>query len=95
LKESSIEARLVRGATRKGWLALKFVSPGNAGVPDRMLIGPDGHVIFVELKTESGKLSALQSAQIARLRKYRQDVRVLYGAKAVDDFLKEVSHSEV
>lgn len=90
MKESTIESRLVRGAYKLGWLALKFVSPGNAGVPDRMLIGPDGRVVFAELKTETGKLTALQSAQIARLRKYGQDVRVLYGMKDVNAFLKEI-----
>lgn len=78
MKESTIEARLVKGAKQAGWLIRKFVSPGNAGVPDRMLISPDGHLIFVELKTETGRLTALQSAQIAMLRRYKQDVRVLY-----------------
>lgn len=90
MRESGIEARLIKGATKAGWLALKFVSPGNAGVPDRMLISPEGNVIFAELKTESGKLTALQSAQIARLRKYKQDVRVLYGSDDVDVFLTEI-----
>ena len=28
----------------------KFVSPGYTGVPDRMILLPGGHVIFVELK---------------------------------------------
>jgi len=55
-----------------------------------MLISPEGHLIFVELKTETGRLTALQSAQIAMLRKYKQDVRVLYGRKDVEAFLTEI-----
>lgn len=90
MKESAIEARLVKGAKQAGWLIRKFVSPGNAGVPDRMLISPDGHLVFVELKTETGRLTALQSAQIAMLRRYKQDVRVLYGRKDVESFLAEI-----
>lgn len=41
-------------------LYLKFVSPGHAGVPDRMILTPSGHVIFVELKQEGKKLRPLQ-----------------------------------
>lgn len=29
---------------------VKFVSPGNTGVPDRMVLGPRGFVAFVEFK---------------------------------------------
>jgi len=35
VKESEIEARLVRGVKALGGVAYKFVSPGNVGVPDR------------------------------------------------------------
>lgn len=41
-------------------LYLKFVSPGHAGVPDRMILTPGGHVIFVELKQAGKKLRPLQ-----------------------------------
>lgn len=45
--------------------------------------------MFVELKTETGKLSALQEVQITRLRELGQDVRVLKGIQEVRDFLAE------
>lgn len=60
-------------------------------MPDRLVLGPLGRVIFVELKTETGRLSAVQSAQIAKLRRLGQDVRVLYGRKGVEDFIQEVA----
>ncbi|MGN8835400.1 VRR-NUC domain-containing protein [Mitsuokella jalaludinii] len=41
-------------------LYLKFVSPGHAGVPDRIILTPGGHVIFVELKQAGKKLRPLQ-----------------------------------
>ncbi len=95
MKESTIEGRLVRSAKQAGWLALKFVSPGNAGVPDRMLISPEGRIIFVELKTETGRLSKMQKAQIERLRRHGQDVRVLYGSGDVDALLREVMQIDI
>ena len=99
MKESTIESRLVKGAKDAGWIAFKFISPGNVGVPDRLLISPNGRIIFVELKTDTGKLTPLQKLQIIRLEKYGQDVRVFYGLKDVNAFLaeirEEVVHSDI
>lgn len=50
LRESVIERRLKREVSRRGGIAFKFVSPGMAGVPDRLILLPDGHMAFVELK---------------------------------------------
>ena len=69
MKESEIEARLVRGVKALGGVAYKFVSPGNVGVPDRLVVLPGGRVIFVELKAEGGRLSPMQRQQLARLRR--------------------------
>lgn len=91
MKESSVERKLVSGIKKLGGQAYKFVSPGNAGVPDRIVIMPYGRVYFVELKTDTGKLSPLQKVQIGRLQALGLDVRVLYGAEAVADFLEQMT----
>ena len=88
--EREIESFLVRKVREMGGTAYKFVSPGNTGVPDRMVVLPGGKIIFVELKSETGRLSALQKRQVERLKKLDCDVRVLYGKKQVDDFLEEL-----
>ena len=38
MKEKSLERILVRPVKQSGSIALKFVSPGMAGVPDRLLL---------------------------------------------------------
>lgn len=88
--EREVEKKLVDGVRRMGGRAYKFVSPGNDGVPDRIVVLPDTAPMFVELKTESGRLSRLQKVQITRLENLGQNVRVLYGAKDVENFLGEV-----
>jgi hypothetical protein len=93
VKESSIEKRLVQQVRPLGYEALKFISPGTDGVPDRIVVG-HGRVIFVELKTETGRLSAIQKVQIRRLRKLGQDVRVLYGMSEVADFLDQLKEGD-
>lgn len=88
MREKEIEKKLVVGIKRLGGRAYKFVSPGNAGVPDRIVILPDQKPIFVELKTESGKITELQKSQCKKLICLGQRVEVLYGEKEVDWFLE-------
>lgn len=88
--EKEIERRLVREVRRRGGLCYKFTSPGNPGVPDRIVILPTGEVIFVELKTEIGRLSNLQKWQREEMIKRGADVRVLKGWEKVKTFLEEV-----
>ena len=90
MKESVIERRLVQGIKKMGGLALKFISPGHAGVPDRLVLLPTGVAIFVELKTETGALSPLQIETHNKLRNLGFEVRTLYGKEYVDGFLEEV-----
>lgn len=88
--ESSIEKTLCELLRKHGALCLKFVSPGNPGVPDRIVMLPDGRVVFVELKAERGTLDSRQEWQIERLRNLGADVRVLWGADQVREFVEEV-----
>jgi len=88
--ESRIERALVRGIKRAGGWAIKLVSPGNAGVPDRLVLLPGGLVIFVELKQDTGRLSPLQQEMHTRLRELGMQVRTLYGMDQVHQFVEEV-----
>ena len=60
MREKTIEAKLVTAAKRLGGLALKFVSPGFDGVPDRLVLLPGGRLAFIELKAPGKKLRPLQ-----------------------------------
>ena len=72
--EKDIERKLVRLVERHGGLCLKWVCPGWAGVPDRIVLLPEGRVVFVELKRpKGGKLSELQKWWADRLRRLNFD----------------------
>lgn len=90
--EREIEKKLVDGVRKLGGRAYKFVSPGNDGVPDRIVVLPGRVPEFIELKTETGRLSSLQNVQIKRLKDLGQDVRVLYGLEDVKRFLEEMQN---
>lgn len=59
--EKDIEKSLCRMVGRHGGLCLKWVSPGRAGVPDRIILLPGRRILFVELKRpEGGNIGKLQ-----------------------------------
>ena len=88
--ESTLERRFVNMVRKSGGRAYKFVSPGNLGVPDRIAVLPKGRIWFVELKTETGRLSQVQKRQIDTLRSLGMNVFVLWGEKGLQRFREEV-----
>ena len=66
--EKQIEKAVCDYAKSKGILCYKFVSPGHAGVPDRMFVLPGGIVFFIEFKRLGGVPTPLQMREIERLR---------------------------
>ena len=79
--EKDIERKMARAFEGRGAIAWKFVSPGRQGVPDRIVLMPGGKVAFVELKTETGKLSPMQKVVQEQLRGLGFDVYTVYGAQ--------------
>ena len=95
MKESEIESILVSEIRKAGGRSYKWVSPGNSGVPDRIVFLPGGKVIFVELKTDSGKVGAQQKIQINRIQSLGQDVRVVRGIRGLIDFFYAVDQGAI
>lgn len=71
MRESEIEARVVRHAKRRGCLCYKWSSPSQRGVPDRIIIAPSGRVLFLELKRPGEQPSPLQFHEIQKLKKQK------------------------
>ena len=90
MRERDIEKKLIKGVKKLGGECLKWVSPGNIGVPDRIVILPSGDIFFVELKTDTGRLSGPQDYWQFRLKDLNCSAVVLYGSDAVDWFLEQI-----
>lgn len=85
--EKEIEAKLVNVVRRRGGLCLKWVCPGWAGVPDRMVLLPGGRVVFVELKRpKGGVVSSRQRWWAEKLRSLGFDHYYVYDAEDVRTF---------
>ena len=63
--ERKLEQRIRKLCTDNGVLCWKFVSPGFDGVPDRILVFPNGIVAFVEVKAP-GWRGPRQCSQLAQ-----------------------------
>lgn len=62
LNEKQIEKYLIQAVKSKGGIAMKFISPGISGVPDRLVLLPGGKMCFAETKRPGGKPRKLQCA---------------------------------
>ncbi len=70
--------------------ALKFVSPGFDGVPDRIILVPMGRIFFVETKAPGKKLRPLQKYVCGLIEGLGFTVLVIDTKEKVDAFIEEV-----
>lgn len=89
MRERDIEEYLRKQVKKAGGKAYKFESPGNDGVPDRLVIFPGNQIYFVELKAPGKKPRPLQEKQMRDLTKFGCDVLVIDSKDQVDEFLTE------
>lgn len=88
-EESRIEKKLVKSVKEKGGLALKFVSPGNDGYPDRLVLIAYGNISFVEVKAPGEKPRKLQIARHKKLIKLGFKVFVLDDEKQIPQIIED------
>lgn len=90
MREKTIEQKLVTAVKKLGGICPKFVSPGFAGMPDRLLLLPDGGFAFVEVKAPGEKPRPLQLARHNMLKKLGYRVYVLDDAEQIGGILDEI-----
>ncbi|MHB1651652.1 MAG: VRR-NUC domain-containing protein [Desulfitobacteriaceae bacterium] len=91
MSESKLERRLVREVERIGGRAPKWVSTGNRGVPDRLVILSGGRTIYVEMKAPGKPLEPLQVRWAKILRNLGHRVYKIDSNEDIDRFITEVS----
>lgn len=90
MQEKQIENKLVREVQKRGGLALKFVSPGVCGVPDRLVLMPYGRAGFVELKAPGKQLRPLQVKRKRQLEALGFLVYCIDDKKMIGEVLNEI-----
>ena len=90
MNEKIIERKLIKAAKNMGGLALKFISPGYDGVPDRIVLFPGGRIAFVEVKAPGKTLRPLQVRRKRQLESLGFKVYVLDAAEQIGGILKAI-----
>lgn len=93
MREKEVERKLREEVKKKGGVALKFVSPGMSGVPDRIILLPGGQICFVELKALGKKPRPLQLSRHAMLRRLGFEVFVVDSVEGIEEVLHEMESS--
>ena len=90
MREKTIEQKLTKTVKERGGVALKFVSPGFDGMPDRIVLLPGGHFGFVEVKAPGKAPRPLQLARHALLMRLGYKVYVLDDIKQIGEILDDI-----
>ena len=90
MREKEIEQRLVKEVKAKGGICPKFVSPGLAGMPDRLVLMPGGKLAFAEIKAPGKKPRPLQIARHRLLERLGCKVYVIDSMEQIGGMLYEI-----
>lgn len=95
VRERDVEHTLVTEVRKRGGLAPKLVSPGTAGMPDRIVLMSEGRMAFVELKAPGKKPRRIQEKRISDLRALGYRVFVVDTAERVKEVIDAVQSASV
>ena len=90
MREKTVEQKLVQEVKKRGGICPKFVSPGYDGMPDRLVLLPDGKFAFAELKAPGKKPRPLQTARHEKLRQLGYRVYVIDSTEQIGGMLDEI-----
>lgn len=87
MRESDIEDYLVDAVKFLGGEIRKVSWIGRNGAPDRVVMMPDGRLLWCELKAPGKKPSPVQLREHARMARCGQHVHVIDSIEQVDEVL--------
>lgn len=90
MREKELEHMLIKAVRDSGGLAMKLVSPGLAGVPDRLLLFMGGRMAFCEVKAPGEKPRPLQVYRMEQLRKLGFRVYVVDSTEGIRELLEDI-----
>ena len=93
MREKAVEKRLRIKVEALGGKTLKFISPGTNGVPDRIVLLPEGKIMFVECKAPGEKPEPLQVYRMKELEKLGFKCYVVDSYETVDEFINGINVS--
>ena len=90
MREKALESKFIQAVRAMGGIAPKLTSPGFDGMPDRLVLLPNGRIAFVEVKRHGEKPRPLQEARHGVLRRLGFKVYVLDDGEQIGGILSEI-----
>lgn len=90
LREKEIEQKLRQSVKTMGGICPKFVSPGYDGMPDRLILLPNGKIAFAEIKAPGKKPRPIQLARHRLLKSLGFKVYVIDGVEQIGGVIDEI-----
>lgn len=90
LREKEIEQKLRQSVKTMGGICPKFVSPGYDGMPDRLILLPNGKIAFAEIKAPGKKPRPIQLARHRLLKSLGFKVYVIDDVEQIGGMLDEI-----
>lgn len=75
--EKNIESKMKYFCERNGGQFLKLFIPDENGIPDRLMLMPNGQAVFIEMKMKGKRPRKLQIYQHRKLRQLGFDVHIV------------------
>lgn len=79
MTEQQIQSKKIKELESQGYYVIKLTKTNKNGVPDLIAIPKESDVIFIEVKTPNGRLSALQKYRIKEIENHGIKVDVFRG----------------
>lgn len=90
--EKWLEAAFCRAVKRCGAVALKYSNGNETGFPDRMVLLPNGNVLWVEFKSKGKHPSPVQCVRKLQLENLGHEVYVVDSVASMDSVLDIVEN---
>ena len=90
MREKAVEEKLIKAVKSMGGICPKWVAPGFDGMPDRIVLLPDGRMAFVEVKAPGERPRPLQVSRHGLLRSLGYRVYVLDKPEQIGGMLDEI-----
>jgi len=79
MKEQGYQNKIIRRLEEKGYYVIKLIKTNKNGIPDLVALKDGCKPLFIECKTERGKVSKLQEFRLKELKNRGFETGVSYG----------------
>ena len=79
MTEQQLQSKKIKELERQGYYVIKLINTNKNGIPDLIAIPPGSDVLFVEVKTPTGRVSRLQQYRMEELESYQIKTEIYRG----------------